>query len=93
MRAPGIDAFDFFKDVDLCDLPVLSSYNNLDELRDIIIIRQCSGSRDKVMAVLGLLSTDQQKQVEANAPLPKLYANFTSLVLMHDITLETFKLA
>ena len=87
------DAFDFFSDVDVCSLPAISSYRNLDELRDILMSRECSGSRDKVMAVLGLLSADQQSHVQADARLPKLYANFTSLVLLHDINLATFKLA
>jgi hypothetical protein len=91
--APCIDAFDFFSDVDVCDLSALSSYRNFDLLRDILMIRPCSGSRDKVMAVLGLLSTDQQQQVEADAPLPQQYACFTSLVLACDIALSTFILA
>ena len=45
------------------------------------------------MAVLGFLSAEQKKHVKADALLPKLYANFTSLVLLHDVTLETFRLA
>jgi hypothetical protein len=92
-RAPCIDAFDFFSDVDVCDLSALGSYRDLDRLRDILMIRSCSGSRDKVMAVLGLLSADQQQQVKADAPLPKQYATFTSLVLTCDIALSTFILA
>ena len=54
--------------------------------------RPCAGSSDKVMAVLGLLSAEQRRHVKADAPLPKLYANFISLVLPHDVTLGTFKL-
>lgn len=90
---PDLDAFDFFSDVDACDLSVLSSYKNLGELRDILMSRPCAGSSDKVMAVLGLLSAEQKRHVKADAPLPKLYANFTLLVLLRDVTLETFKLA
>jgi hypothetical protein len=55
--------------------------------------RPCAGSSDKVMVVLGLLSTEQKRQIKADARLPKLYANFTLLVLLHDVTSETFKLA
>jgi hypothetical protein len=88
---PGLhtDASDFFDDINVYNI----SYGNVIKLRDILMARTCSGSRDRVMAVLGLLSADQQKKIKAHARLPKLYANFTSLVLVHDITLTTFILA
>jgi hypothetical protein len=89
----GIDAFDFFLDIDTCNLIQLGLHRSFVRLRDILMVRPCWGSRDKVMAVLGLLNADQQRQIKADARLPKLYANFTSLVLKHDITLTTFTLA